>query len=245
MHPRLPGAWGFKSVLESDYDMTNLLATTDLQEALYEVRDRTESDRFSETILAMSNVGAILVYDDEAERRILATPPEELRVDEVTPVHAMGRRYPRFFFADTLMQIGSVDEFVARVAQQDIAAEARAIAYVEFEPVKVGKGRVERARESSNSATLTVQSDDPAYLVISITPHKYWRATIDGSPAALHTTNIGYQGLLVPAGRHEIALVYRNPLIYAGGVISLLTILALLTTLLVSRGKAETSRAAV
>ena len=66
-----------------------------------------------------------------------------------------------------------------------------------------------------------------AFLAASVTGHRYWSATIDGQPAPLIATNLAYQGLVVPAGTHTIAMRYRNPLIPIGGAISLMTVLAL------------------
>ncbi len=244
MYPRIPGAWGFRSVLELDYDMTNLLPTTDLFDAMFAIRSDTQNDHFSETIFAMSNVGAVLTYDAEAEARILATPPEELSVDEVTPIRASLRNYPRYYFAEELVKIGNLEDFVARVAARDAAGDSRDIAYVEFDPVAIGAGSIDEVQETSNSVSMTLQTTKPAYLVISITPHKYWRATIDRAPATLQTTNIGYQGLMIPSGRHQVELVYKNPLILIGGIISILAIVALFTTLLITRDRAGRARVA-
>jgi hypothetical protein len=88
--------------------------------------------------------------------------------------------------------------------------------------------RILNLREASSSADLDVQTDGPALLVITITAHKYWRATIDDHPAALLPANIAYQALIVPAGRHRVALRYRNPLIAWGGAISLAGLIALI-----------------
>ena len=63
---------------------------------------------------------------------------------------------------------------------------------------------------------------------MSITRHKYWRATIDGMPASLYTANVAFQGLTIPRGRHHVTLRYRNPLIIICGIVSLLTVAALL-----------------
>jgi uncharacterized membrane protein YfhO len=63
-------------------------------------------------------------------------------------------------------------------------------------------------------------------LVASVTGHRCWSATIDGQPAPLIATNLAYQGLVVPAGTHTIAMRYRNPLIPIGAAISLLTLIA-------------------
>lgn len=231
MYPRLPGAWGFHSVLEKDYDMTNLLPTTDLFRSMYNIRRAADSERFSETILSMSNVGAVLYYDAEAARDLSRAPPDELSIDDVTPIRAASRNYPRYFFADHLVRITSLDDFVKKVIDQDRSGNTDRIAYVQFEPFAPGRGTVERVDETSNSVTLKTRAQEPGYLVLSITPHKYWRATIDGFPITLHTTNVGYQGLQIPTGEHEITLRYRNPLITVGAIVSTLAI-GVLTVLL-------------
>src|SRR5205814_4503709 len=72
-------------------------------------------------------------------------------------------------------------------------------------------GTITRLSETSSSASLDVETSVTAELIITITRHKYWRATIDGHPAQLQPANIAYQGLSVPAGRHRVELRYRNP----------------------------------
>jgi uncharacterized membrane protein YfhO len=72
-----------------------------------------------------------------------------------------------------------------------------------------------------------VESEGNAFLVMSITAHKYWSVTIDGNEAPNILTNLGYQGVAVPPGRHVVELRYRNPLIAIGAAISLATLLAL------------------
>jgi uncharacterized membrane protein YfhO len=56
---------------------------------------------------------------------------------------------------------------------------------------------------------------------MSVTPHKYWRITIDGRRVPPIVTNIAYQGIVVPAGRHRVQMVYINDLVRTGGVISI------------------------
>jgi uncharacterized membrane protein YfhO len=82
-------------------------------------------------------------------------------------------------------------------------------------------------REWANGARIDVAAAGRAFLVMSVTPHKYWRITIDGKPAQSMVTNIGYQGVVVPAGRHVVEMRYRNPLIAIGAAISAATLLAL------------------
>jgi uncharacterized membrane protein YfhO len=63
---------------------------------------------------------------------------------------------------------------------------------------------------------------------MSVTPHKYWRITIDGHDVPAVVANIGYQGVVVPPGRHVVEMRYRNPLVAAGAAVSAATLLALL-----------------
>lgn len=92
-------------------------------------------------------------------------------------------------------------------------------------PFVPAPARILTRRETGSSATLDVEANGPAFLVITITRHKYWRATIDGRAAPLVPANIAFQGLIVPAGRHRIELRYRNPLVFWGGGVSGITLL--------------------
>jgi uncharacterized membrane protein YfhO len=62
---------------------------------------------------------------------------------------------------------------------------------------------------------------------MSVTPHKYWRVTIDGVETEAVGTNVGYQGVAVPAGRHAVEMEYRNPLVAVGAAVSLIALLVL------------------
>ena len=89
-------------------------------------------------------------------------------------------------------------------------------------------GVVTRVAETSNSATVDVETSATALLIITITRHKYWRATIDGRPAQLQPANIAYQGLSVPPGRHRVELRYRNPVVIWSAMVSAAALIALI-----------------
>jgi hypothetical protein len=92
-----------------------------------------------------------------------------------------------------------------------------------------GAGRVIQAIERPNAIDLDVEAARNATLFIAITRHKYWKGILDGMPSPLHPSNIAFQAMEIPPGRHHVALHYRNPLIVIFGFISLLTAAALLT----------------
>ncbi len=89
-------------------------------------------------------------------------------------------------------------------------------------------GNVRSVRETPNTARIEVDASARDALYMSVTPHKYWNVTIDGSDAAPQIANIGFQSVSVPAGRHIVEMRYRNPLFAAGGAVSMATLLALL-----------------
>ncbi len=89
-------------------------------------------------------------------------------------------------------------------------------------------GIVRSVRETANTARIETESPRDDLLFMSVTPHKYWRVTIDGKPAKSEVANIAFQRLPVPAGKHVVEMRYRNPLIAIGAVISLLTAAILL-----------------
>jgi hypothetical protein len=86
--------------------------------------------------------------------------------------------------------------------------------------------RVLRAAETANTATIDVDVAAPEFLEISVTPHRYWRATIDGAPAKLEAANIAFQRVAVPAGRHTVAMRYDNPVIRWSAWVSAISLLA-------------------
>ncbi|HUR83204.1 MAG TPA: YfhO family protein, partial [Thermoanaerobaculia bacterium] len=89
-------------------------------------------------------------------------------------------------------------------------------------------GVVRGVRETPNTARIDVDASGNDALYMSVTPHKYWRVTVDGRDAAPRIANIGFQSVDVPAGRHLVEMRYRNPLFAIGGAVSIVTALALL-----------------
>jgi hypothetical protein len=86
-------------------------------------------------------------------------------------------------------------------------------------------GIVTRAAETSSSADVDVATPSGEALIITITRHKYWSATIDGRLATLLPVNLAYQAVMVPAGTHHISLRYRNPVVIGSAFVSLLALL--------------------
>lgn len=215
-----PASYGIRTVMEGDYDLTSLRNTNDFAVSMWELGE--ESGTWLNYATAMSNVWYVGLYRpfDEA----LADARGDARV--LQPVNwVAGLRYPRYYFAGNVVSHGDREDFVRKLAS---GRHSRQDAFVAGESgFTPAAGRVVSAEEQANSATLEVETSGLAFLVMSVTGHKYWRITIDGVDVDAIATNVGYQGIPVPPGRHTIRMRYHNPLIAAGAAISAAALLAL------------------
>ena len=85
---------------------------------------------------------------------------------------------------------------------------------------------LECERLGPNVRECTVTTAQNALLVVSESFDDGWHATVDGLEAAVHRVNLNMQGVSVPAGAHEVRLMYRPRAVLIGGVISALTLIA-------------------
>jgi uncharacterized membrane protein YfhO len=132
---------------------------------------------------------------------------------------------PRYYFADQIVTIRDRRDFVNKLVD---GSYSRSVAFVKQPSFVPARGIVHGVHETANTARLDVESFGNAWLVMSVTPHKYWQVTIDGHPIAPRITNIAFQGLPVPAGRHRIEMRYRNTLAVTAMKISIVAIVILL-----------------
>jgi hypothetical protein len=154
-------------------------------------------------LLRMGNVGSVLVPRAGGGVRAL-------RIETL----------PRYWFADRLVVARSREE-LARNADPRTA-------FVDVAPFVPAHAELRSVSESHNCATLRVRASATAFLVASVTRHRYWRVAIDGHDVDTVAANVAYQGIVVPAGEHVITMRYRNPLIVGFGIVSLLTLAAVL-----------------
>lgn len=224
LFPMTGAAWGIQTVLERDYDETALLPTVDLTDSMWEVRKSGRPDWLL-PFGAMSNAWYLGIPRGQA-------PPNELLERPVEFLE--GKHHPRYYFAEKIVRIRGREDFVTRLSGEAFPDRVAFITAPEFTP---GSGTVVSAIETANTATLEVATTGRSFLVMSVTPHKYWRVTIDGDAVEPLVTNIGYQGVVVEAGLHQVKMSYRNDVIVAGGAVSVLAAAALLAIALVPARK--------
>lgn len=76
-----------------------------------------------------------------------------------------------------------------------------------------------------NQVAAEVNAAEPSLVVLSQTYYHLWRAEVDGVRVPLLRANVAFQALQVPAGKHQIKLIYRDNNLLAGAVISVISIL--------------------
>jgi hypothetical protein len=98
-------------------------------------------------------------------------------------------------------------------------------------------GTAEYTEISPEDVRVQAQSDVPSIVVVRNAWDDGWSATVDGRPAPVLLTDYFIQGVPVPAGTHEVRLVYTDPNIGRGiagsGVAIALWLIALMATFIV------------
>ena len=224
--PMTPAAHDLRMVLNTDYDATALLPTDDFARAVGMLAQRQQRG-WVDTIAAMANVRYAIVF--RPFETAFAAARGNMR--DLEPVRVIeGQPYPRYYFATKIVPIEDRADFVDRLAS---GRYDKRTAFVSALPapgfaLSANPSVVRSWEERGNRTRIDVDAGGVSYLVMSVTPHRYWRITIDGQRTEAIVTNLGFQGIVVPAGHHVIEMHYRNPLIAIGAAISLAGLLALL-----------------
>jgi hypothetical protein len=228
--PMTPAAHDLRMVLNTDYDASALLPTHEFTLAASTLA-RRHTPGWVDSVAAMSNVRYAVMF--RPFHKAVAEAKGDFR--SIEPVRVIrGPLYPRYYFATQVVPFRDRQDFVDKLASGTYDKTA---AFVESHPgttppvQRPAPGIVRRWSERSNQAQIEVDATGAAFLVMSVTSHKYWRMTIDGRQAGAIVTNIGYQGVIVPPGHHLVEMRYRNPLIAAGAAVSMAGLLALILAL--------------
>jgi hypothetical protein len=228
LYPMTPAGHDLAMVIERDYDKTALLPTIDFTESVWDVKRSGRADWY-QPMMAMSNAwyrGEYKPFDAEKKR-----VNGHMKNAESIKFTKVGE-FPRYYFADQLVEIINRHDFSRKLSNGSYSQRAAFTAEPSFVPAR---GVVHGWRETANTAVIDVESFGKGFLVMSVTPHKYWRVTIDGKETRSIVTNIGYQGIVVPEGKHRVEMRYRNHLAANGAKISVASALVLIALAFVPR----------
>jgi hypothetical protein len=221
LFPMTPASARVRTVLERDYDKTALLPTIDLVDSIWDVKRSGRADWWV-PFMAMSNAWYRVEYVNfDREKARNKNDWTRSMPTRLTPAP----HYPRYYFADQIVPVKDRNDFVKKLIANNYSDRVAFMNRPSFVPAR---GVVEHVTESANDATIDVESFGQGFLVMSVTPHKYWRVTVDGGRVTPVVTNIAYQGINVTAGKHHIEMHYSNPLVEIGGSVSVLVALVLI-----------------
>ena len=71
-------------------------------------------------------------------------------------------------------------------------------------------GRVLDETAAPQSHAARVQLDEAATVVLKVTFHPNWRATVDGVDVPTMMVMPSFVGIALPPGRHDVSLAYRS-----------------------------------
>ncbi|HLK50862.1 MAG TPA: YfhO family protein [Bryobacteraceae bacterium] len=147
--------------------------------------------------------------------------------------------YPRAWVVHQAVVESSPDAVFQRL--QDPAIDWLRTAVVD-EPLtlvpRAGSGAAETVHFRSyeaNRMTMDVTTESGGLLVLSEIAYPGWRATVNGRPAEIHTVDGALRGLTLAGGLNRVTLTYAPFSFYFGGVLTVLSMAAVLGGLLYLR----------
>lgn len=87
------------------------------------------------------------------------------------------------------------------------------------------KCTLEHMKMDHDTISGNIDADKDRWLCLAVPYSSGWRAYLDGKETALYRANIQYMAVQIPAGEHEIRLVYETPFLRVGVCISAVTAL--------------------
>ena len=109
-------------------------------------------------------------------------------------------------------------------------------------PERVGRLAADGMRDvrvTGSGMTGTVTSNGDGLLFLSIPYDSGWSATVDGNAVGVVRANVGFCGIPVTSGTHQIRMTYLTPGLVPGGVTTVLALLALGGTIVIRRRTAR------
>ncbi|MHB1462590.1 MAG: YfhO family protein [Armatimonadota bacterium] len=94
---------------------------------------------------------------------------------------------------------------------------------------------------NSRGFTAKIELKKPGMLFFSVPWDKGWTARLDGQPAAIEKVNLGFVGLMVPAGSHDIEFTYFPPGLLIGALMSIISIAVLVSYSVIVKLKSRNS----
>lgn len=174
--------------------------------------------------------------------RYFVSPQPVGRQELIVPVvEAPGRHLarleadaPHAFFPEQVEATRDTAEALRRVLSLPHPAASAVVEADEAPPAGRGTARVERYEP--NELVLDVEAEEEGLLFVSEIWHPSWRAYVGEEEVPVLRTNVAFRGVVVPAGRHRVRLVYSPAEFRAGFLVSGVSLLGVLAGIGLSSG---------
>jgi hypothetical protein len=102
------------------------------------------------------------------------------------------------------------------------------IRFPEAETAAGPRGEILRAERTGDDFAATVRADRPCHLLLKMTYHPGWRATVDGRPAEIRHVFPSYQAVALTPGEHRVELRWApgplKEILLAAGLLALVAV---------------------
>jgi hypothetical protein len=186
--------------------------------------DDPHSTRFREhnNLLSLAGVKYVVLASPKDEPEHLShfgysLQGEWLVGDEMIRLYENPAVLPRAFLVQKVTadrDVGTVYNLVSALnfrPHQEAIVQGRAEDFAALPQTTPAHGKVVWKDYRPEYLRLEVDTPTPSLLVVAEAWAKGWTARIDGSPAAIVPTNLAFRGVLIPAGKHTVEMLYRTP----------------------------------
>ncbi len=159
---------------------------------------------------------------------LVAEPNYSILENERVIERAFAPRRVRINSPNPLIEMSSESDFRERAWIDDPSISSAG-------EIVNGEAYADVTYRRTNSMRLEVHAKLPAWIIISETAWKGWKARVDKRPVPVVRANIAFLAVEVPAGRHRLDLIYRPQSWVIGGIVSLLALLGIAADVLAHR----------
>ncbi|MEW6095028.1 MAG: YfhO family protein [bacterium] len=185
-------------------------------------------------IMSMLNINYILsFYQVENEKLDLV---KTIDVGEGLPPLKIYKNHsclPRAFLVPTTRVVSDANKIIQELTKEDFEPKKEVIVEKEIPHpsslIPHPSSLVEIVTYQSNKAILNVSSPTDCILFMSDTYYSSWRVFIDGVEGEIFPANLGFRGVALSKGEHEVKFVYKPKAFKIGLIITLITILLLIS----------------
>jgi hypothetical protein len=232
--PPVPAQWGLAMALETDFDLTQLDWTLRGTELFWSAMER--DTKLLGPMLRRRGVTDILRFRKGVTRqggRLVSPdgPPLELLSSGDTQPFAFAARRVELVsgergWVDAMVRLGGEAGDTTCVDRKDLVWAGQP------SPAEVQIGA---RTPMSVPLQVTARGPGPSFIAVNQSWDEGWSLTINGAAAPLLRTDVSLSGFVVPPGRHQVLLEYRDPWLQRGMLVSLLAALICLGLVLAGR----------